>query len=298
MNTERVEKDFSHAYSCEACREIGNGNGCVYYGSIGKSLLGRELSLLRLGRGKRNIIYVGTHHAMEWHTGVVLILFADDYVRRYSEGDSYVKHLFEEFSIWVIPVLNPDGVELRRQGGIAGGLLCKRLRKMNGESDDFTLWQANARGVDLNHNYNSGFSEYKKLEEEMGITCGSPTKYSGEFPESEPESAALAVFTRTLSPEAVVSLHTQGEEIYYTGGGVRLDSAEKKALSFAGLTGYEPQIPTGTAAYGGYCDYTTEKLGIPSLTVECGLGENPLPNSAVTEIYGKISNALFSFPEF
>ena len=36
--------------------------------------------------------------------------------------------------------------------------------KYNQQSDDFSHWQANARGVDLNHNYDSGFYEYKKIE--------------------------------------------------------------------------------------------------------------------------------------
>ena len=52
---------------------------------------------------------------------------------------------------------------------------------------DFTHWQANARGVDLNHNYDAGFLEYKQIEAEQGILGGGPTRYSGECPESEPE---------------------------------------------------------------------------------------------------------------
>ena len=49
---------------------------------------------------------------------------------------------------------------------------------MNGGSEDFTRWQANVRGVDLNHNYDAGFDAYKQLEPSLGITGGGPTRQS------------------------------------------------------------------------------------------------------------------------
>jgi g-D-glutamyl-meso-diaminopimelate peptidase len=77
-------------------------------------------------------------------------------------------------------MLNPDGVDLQIKGIEAGGILSERLLKMNGR-EDFSHWQANARGVDLNHNYDAGFHEYKKLEKENDI-CAGATRYSGEYP--------------------------------------------------------------------------------------------------------------------
>ena len=88
--------------------------------------------------------------------------------------------------------------------------------KMSGK--DLSRWQANARGVDLNHNYDAGFYEYKKLEEEKGIVAGA-TRYSGEHPFSEPETAYLSSFIRfTESLSMIMTFHSSSEEIYYSSG--------------------------------------------------------------------------------
>ena len=127
----------------------------------------------------------------------------------------------------------------------------------------------------------------------MGIKGGAPTRYSGDAPESEPETAALAAFVRSAKPRLVMSLHTQGEEIYYCGGGRELPGVRAAALRLSSLSGYRIALPSGPAAYGGLCDYTTASLGIPSFTVECGRGENPLPPSDFPLIYARIRRMLF-----
>ena len=156
---------------------------------------------------------------------------------------------------------------------------------------DFSMWQANARGVDLNHNYDSGFLEYKRLEREEGIGAG-PSLYSGEYPESEPETRGTANLIRTLSPAAVISLHTQGEEIYYQPKDRKM---ARRAERLAGLCGYSVGTPAGTAAYGGLCDYTGS-LGIPSFTLELGKGVNPLSESDVPAIFARVGEALALLP--
>ena len=42
------------------------------WGSIGKSLWGKELYYIKLGEGKNKILYNGAHHGMEWITAGVL----------------------------------------------------------------------------------------------------------------------------------------------------------------------------------------------------------------------------------
>mgnify|MGYP001540708298 CR=1 FL=1 len=66
-------------------------------------------------------------------------------------------------------MLNPDGVDLHIGGMWEHFPLRERVLIMNGGSSDFESWQSNARGVDLNHNYNALFKEYKTLERERHI---------------------------------------------------------------------------------------------------------------------------------
>ena len=261
--------------------------------TLGKSILGREIPLLLLGRGRRKHLYVATHHAAEWLTTCLLLHFVEEVCEAAAAGSRPygldVAFLLSQRTLCFVPMLNPDGVAIH--GGVCDDILAERRAAMRGEEG--SVWQANARGVDLNHNYAVGFAEYKKIERGQGLLGGAPTKYSGEAAESEPESAALASFTRTVMPSLVLSLHTQGEEILWRGGGVEVPGAHACALRMSSLSGYRLAIPEGSAAYGGFCDYTAAALGIPSFTVECGRGQNPLPIGDGPHIYARLRRMLF-----
>ncbi len=263
-------------------------------GELACSVLGKPIPLLRLGHGQKYLLYVGAHHGTEWLTSLLLLYFMDDLcdcrrTGRSAEGMS-VEYLFRTRTLVFVPMLNPDGVDLSLLGQSAGGILADRQLKMNGGSVDFSRWQANARGVDLNHNYAAGFVDYKQLEREMGIGGGAPTRFSGESWESEPESGALAAYIRTLLPHAVYTFHTQGEEIYCGGDEGHIRSM---ARTLSGLCGYTLACPQGAAAYGGLTDWVVKELGIPAFTFECGRGENPLPPQDALMIYGRLRRMLF-----
>lgn len=269
---------------------------------LGYSLSGREIPMVRLGaeKGSRTVVYVGTHHAMEWITATLLLYFLYDCCRTLAQKERVYGYafgtLFERRLICVVPMLNPDGVWIEQHG--ATGLPNEQqLIAMNRGNSDFSHWQANGRGVDLNHNYPAGFDAYKKLERENGITRGAPTRYSGAYPESEPECAALAALLRAdPTVSMILTLHTQGEEIYYKSGGVCPPGAEQIAQRLAALSGYRLSETTGLSAYGGLTDWAIRELGCPSFTIECGHGENPLPGRESAAIYQTLRKMLFCAP--
>ncbi len=272
---------------------------------IGESILGRRIPMIFLGdnegRERRRVLYIGTHHGMEWITTAVLLRFINEYCEL-LRGDGMaegvrVKRLHESCGIYVLPMLNPDGAEYVINGVSEDHVMYGRLLSMNGGSTDFSHWQANARGVDLNHNYNAGFAEYKNQEAEQGIFGGAPTRYSGESPESEPETAYLCNYLRfSRAFDAVLTLHTQGEEIYYHSGDVCAPTSEKIAKYLARVSGYRLSHAEGLAAYGGFTDWFIREFGKPSFTVECGKGENPLPVTDMPMIYLRLRRALFELP--
>lgn len=265
---------------------------------LGRSILGEDLDLYKIGEGARKILFVGAHHGSEHITASLLYYFLDKVAGGKGKIFGIDKALYlKTYSIFVLPLLNPDGVTLSVLGAYKNPL-SERQKRMAGD-EGFLRWQANARGVDLNHNYSEGFVEYKRIEKERGILPGR-SLYSGEYPESEPESHSLANLVRTLDFSLVVSLHSQGEEIYYfpkgMGKGSATRSVKKIAERLSGELGYRVCVPKDTALYGGLCDYSGESLGIPSLTLEVGRGENPLPNSEYYRIREAVARALFLMP--
>lgn len=271
----------------------------IEFNYLTESVMGKGIPLLKLGSGEKKIYYIGAHHGAERITSAVLVKFLYDFCESVKNraGISGIspEFIMKSRTLVVIPQLNPDGADISANGAPQDSLMYDRLLKMNG-TDDFRKWQANARGVDLNHNYDAGFAEYKEIEKQLGVTGGAPTRYSGESPESEPETAALCNYLRFNMPSAVITLHTQGREIYYTSGGKYVKGGKVAAARLADLTGYRISTPQGAAAYGGLTDFCIQKLGVPSFTVECGRGQNPLPPSDISEIYAELRLALFTFP--
>ena len=275
--------------------KLTSDNPVMKSGVIGKSILGKKLNMITAGEGRRRYLFVSAHHAMEWITSAVLLRFIGEFNERILKKESIFGidplDALSNGRFVFVPMLNPDGVDLHIKGIEAGGILSERLLKMNG-GEDFSHWQANARGVDLNHNYDAGFYEYKRLERENGINAGA-TRYSGEYPESEPECRALCNLIRALSPDVIYTFHTQGEEIYFTSGDCVTPESERIGKALSEKSGYALSSPEGLASYGGLTDWAICKMNIPSFTVECGKGENPLPPSDADKIYESLREMLF-----
>ncbi|MFD1909200.1 M14 family zinc carboxypeptidase [Paenibacillus rhizoplanae] len=110
--------------------------------SLGKSPYGRQLWAVKLGRGESVLFLNGSHHAREWMTSSLLMKLIDTYAQAYDTnvriGNYNVRDLLDEVSIWVVPMVNPDGVTLSQQG--TAGLpadLAQMLRKYNKNSTNF-----------------------------------------------------------------------------------------------------------------------------------------------------------------
>lgn len=296
-----VPRPFDHSALMQCvhtlCEEFEN----LDFQYLGNSILGYGIPLLTLGTGRREFLYVGAHHGMEWITSLLLMRFVGDLCACRHAGSRPYKLSLELFlqtyRLYIVPMLNPDGVDYQIHGITPENPLGERVLTMNRDSTDFSHWQANARGVDLNHNYDAGFSEYKELERKNGIDGGCATRFSGEQPESEPETASLCNFIRFHDGlSGVLTLHTQGEEIFWRSGGISPKGADPAARRLSKLTGYKLSETEGLASYGGLTDWCVQKLGIPSFTLECGRGTNPLPITELVPIYSRLRAALFRFP--
>ncbi len=255
------------------------------FGSAGQSVLGRDLTTVTLGAGPKVVVYAGAHHANEWITSALLAKFIEEYARAYETGGSVAgfnaRQIYDSTRIVVLPMVNPDGVELVIRGIAPSNPYYSRVIEWNGGSTDFHLWKANIRGVDLNRQYRANWD----FAQREGAQGPSPSSYAGPAPESEPESRAVADLTRTLLPRLVLAYHSQGEIIYWNYLGLAPAESRTIVTRFQQLSGYVPvEEPPESAGSAGYKDWFILAYRRPGFTVEVGRGLNPLPLSQLPEI--------------
>jgi len=247
--------------------------------SVGKSVLGRKIAALSLGDSRGGVLYVGATHGSEWLTSLLLLEFFDELCAAYERGGRPygidVRRALRTRGVLVVPVLNPDGVEIALCGAESALALCGKVTRLSG--GNCACWNANARGVDINHNFAAGWEELRALEQEQGIFGPAPGKYGGPCPFSEPETRAACGVCTTFGVKRLYSFHSQGEEIYWRYGANTPAASLEIAKLLADASGYRLSDPTGTASYGGFKDWFIQHFCLPGFTIEIGRGKNPLP---------------------
>ena len=173
----------------------------------------------------------------------------------------------------VVPVANPDGFEISLKGPAGALHLTSRIHMLC--DGDFHLWNANARGVDINHNFNAEWDTLRKIERESGIFGPAARRYGGPAAESEPETAALTGLCRGRHFRHMLALmNSMGEAVYWSYGAKTPPKAKKLAGLLAGAAGYAVEEPMGLVTHGGFKEWFIEEFGRPGFTVMAGgLGE-------------------------
>ena len=263
-------------------------------GSIGKSVMGKDLYYLKIGKGSSIVLYTAAFHGMERITSVLMLRFAERLLRAIDDDTEIAgikaRRAMIGRSLVIVPRVNPDGCDIALKG--IGGCGYHAAKIYNWCDGNFSIWNANARGVDINHNFDAGWNELQKMEKNAGIYGPSPTRYGGPSPESEPETCALTNLCRKNSICHVLAFHSQGEEIYWRYGEHTPQKGKKMAEVFAASTGYTLEAPIGLASHGGFKDWFIEEFHRPGFTIEVGKGKNPLDCRLLDEIYERIEEML------
>ena len=262
-------------------------------GVIGRSRMGKAIFRLSLGTGEKRVLFCGGFHGSEWLTVLLVLRFAEALccsVQTNSPlSDIDVPSFLTRREIVLVPCVNPDGTDIFLHGPNAAGI---REDFVRGLWDKETPWNANAAGVDINHNFDAGWKKLRNAEKKAGITGPAPRRYGGPKPESEPETQALCTLCRRQTPEHVLAFHSQGEEIFWKYG--RNDPPRGRTLMqiFASSSGYKPARNAGLYAHGGFKDWFIREFDRPGFTVEIGKGENPLPPEDFEEIYARLQEMM------
>ena len=240
--------------------------------------------------GANQILIFGAMHAREYITvQVVMRQLCETLAQLNGDGGSYrgvsAAEILQGVTIHFVPLNNPDGVSISQFGlqGVNNPTLRGQVAAMN--DGDLEQWKANARGVDLNRNFDAGWQEFR------GAAQPSPERFKGAYPGSEPEAAALIRLTQDYHIKRAISYHTCGALIYwyYKQSGAVLSRSEKFAQEISRATGYPLDDDYTAVDAAGYKDWAVYKLGVPAITIEVGAEngyyDNPVPQRYFSGIW-------------
>ena len=287
--------------------------------SAGKSVEGRDITEVILGNieSRFHILIQASMHAREYMNTILMMNQINDYLRqktgkclenqsckRYASfQDVYGIHTFsrdkkyihralnniQDICFHIIPMANPDGVTLcQNMNAALANPIVKKCAASRQEANNFIQrWKANARGVDLNRNFDIGWASY------IGAPAPCGEGYKGPSPASDPETQASLHTASKYKFACCISYHSSGNLIYWDYG--CRGNLRQKELALANyastIIGY-PLHSTiqDAAATAGCSDYFVLKLKIPAITIETGAGECPLSTEEYPEIYKKNNN--------
>lgn len=260
-----------------------------YYG---ESVLGKRLPYIKLGNGSNTVFYSASIHANEWINSVVFMKFVEDFCEAYVNNQNLrgynVREIFENSTIYLAPMLNPDGIDL------VTGVISQSLpayRDAVEISRDYPSipfpsgWKANIRGVDLNLQFPAEWEEARRVKFAQGFTSPAPRDFVGFGPLTEPEALSAYNFTLENDFRLILTYHTQGEVIFWRYLNYEPEEAERIGQQFANVSGYQLINEVETNSYAGYRDWFISTYRRPGYTVETGSGVNPLPISQFNKIY-------------
>ena len=226
-------------------------------------------------------------HAREIVTGDIAWRFIDHLV---ANAAGSTAALLNSTEIWVVPIVNPDGVDLVQQGGNRPYLQRKNLDASGSTSCPRPPTGSGQVGVDLNRNSNNHWGGASTSRNKCSEV------YPGLNPDSEPETRAIEGLFRKLFADqrgpadtdaapattrgAMISMHSfAGMNLFpwgWTNGHSPNDAALRRiAQHMSSLNGYRFGQP-GEILYnasGTSDDWSYGELGIASFTIEvasCG----------------------------
>lgn len=267
---------------------------------IGYSVLGNPIYAIRLGIGSKEVGYFASFHANEWITSPLLMKFIEDFCIAYMNHTNIygysAKEVFDTTSIYLVPMVNPDGVNLVTKQFPTNSAPYLQALSI---ADAFPLipfpngWKANISGVDLNLQFPADWAMAKTIKFSQGYRIPAPRDFVGFGPLTEPESLAVYQYTLSHDFRLVLAYHTQGEVIYWKYSDFLPPRSEYIGRHLSEASTYLLDITPPNSSYAGYKDWFIQDYNRPGYTIEAGLGENPLPPSQFPKIYQDNLGVLF-----
>ncbi len=150
--------------------------------TLGSSTQGRPITAIRVGSGPRKVVLVGATHGYPERNTYALVTQLAEHFRRDPAA------VPPGISLYIIPLLNPDGLELQSR--------------------------FNANGVDLNRNMDTGADDCPQNDWQPIVAgaYGLTAETGGPYSDSEVESRLIRDFL--LDADAVVFFHSNAGVVF------------------------------------------------------------------------------------
>lgn len=230
--------------------------------SVGTSCQGRIIPAVRAGAGDEKLLVVASVHGREHITSA--------FVMRSLKELLESTEVPAEKSLFVVPVLNPDGVEI----SLGREFPLKKQADFEAE-----LFKNNANNVNLNANFPYFHGKVPKFRQ------------GGNSPASEPETKALMRLCEKEGFASAIALHARGSCIFWRDfGNGQVKGDYKLAKSFEGTCGFELVSPTEKSSdySGGFENWFRCKFRRPALCVELVKDEK----MSFSQMYEKFEEAV------
>lgn len=258
---------------------------------ISKSVEGKNLSVIKIGKGTNSLFVNAGFHANEYLNIPLVLKFAEEYLGSFSqrtlfEGLDSVQ-LYNNTTLHILPLVNPDGLDLVTKALTDKDYYDKA--KLIAETYPFVPfpegWKANIHGIDLNLQYPADWEKAKDIKEKQGFSSPSPIEFPGDSPLSEPESLAVYNYTLQNSFKIILAYHSQGNIIYWKYKDYLPPESLRVGNILSEASGYPLEITPEESSYAGYKDWFIKEFNRPGYTIETGVGTNPLELNQFSAIY-------------
>lgn len=212
------------------------------------------------------VLIMALHHAREWPSAEIATQLIENMTSLYGSDDR-ISWLVDNRETWIIPVVNPDGLDYSMADPLNDG-----WRKNRRDNGDGTF------GVDLNRNYN-GSQNGDPLGEWGGAGTSSDTSndlYCGEYPFSEPETQAIRDLALNQSFVAAIDFHTYSDLVMWPWGYTTdlppdNDDLVRIGTALAALNGYTADQSVGLyPTTGDSLDWLYGGVDVYAILIEVG----------------------------
>lgn len=244
---------------------------------VGTTVTKRGIFSLSLGEGEENVLFLSGLCADEAAAPLLLYRFFARLCESYKTDGMLagvkIRRTLRGRRITVVPCVTPDAFEIHRFGAIGAGCYAGLVSRAAGQ--DFNRWRANARGVNVAHNFDCQFQSV--LLDADGATAEnypSPFAYAGPAPASEAETAALVRLCTQTKFRHSVTVSGFGRRVFWNAPTATDDEPHNgvpmtaKILAAAG--DYTLSQKENAINHGGFPLWFSETCGAPAYEIAPG----------------------------